>query len=300
MKQAPQTETRNLTRLANETVRAGHEKRSRYKPVIVDGIGKGSLITVTPSMFKLLDVDPSYQRGKTTMVNEIIRVLQAGGKVFDPVTLCERRGSDKLWIVDGYQRVCAFQEMHLPFEAMVHKSDSAECEHDFFIALNSRKAVHANVVVKAWNGPSGALLRKVNEAIEHPLYERLNFSQGSNVSRIGASIIARSLLILCGSERSGHIRVLLSSIDVSMSKAIVRARIEHFLRLIGRMCEKGALPDIVMRALAMTAVERWEDDVQMPKNKVIERLKAKNWSAEFPLNTKYLPVIVNAIKKIWK
>lgn len=292
---------RNNTRASSQKVADHHDKRASFKPVAVSGISAGEFITVKPAMFSKLDVDPSYQRGETTMVNQIVRALQAGGAVLDPVTLCERRDNGKYWIVDGYQRVCAFQQLGIPFTAMLHQSDSAEAEKTFFIALNSKRALSANVIVKAWTGPSGSLMRKANESLEHPLYDRINFTQSSNDARMSASSLSRALLTLVASDRAaGRIEKMLSKIDMAMTSGVKRARVEHFLRLIGRICPKGYVPVAVLRALAITATERWEKDVEMPSAKVIERLRTKNWAADVPLVEKYMPIIVSAVQKIWK
>lgn len=290
-------------RLRSESVALAnaHEKRTQYKPVAVTGISPGKLITVTPSMFSRLDVDPSYQRGQTSMVTQIVRALQAGGAVLDPTTLCQRKGSDNLWIIDGFQRVCAFQQLRVPFQAMLHESDSAEAEHAFFIAMNSRRAVSANILVKAWTGPSASMMRKANESFEHPLSERINFTQSSNDARIAASSLVTGMKSVLGvASGGGRVEVSLSRIDLAMSKRLNVARIEHYLRLIGRICPKGALPALVLRAVGEVARERWEDDTQMPAPKVIERLRNKNWAAEVVLVEKYMPVLLEAVRKIWK
>ena len=301
MKQAVTESKRHQRRAENPAVAAQAEKQSTHKPVVVSGIGPGELVTVTPAMYKLLDVDPAYQRGETTMVNSIVRALQAGGKVHDPVTLCERKGGDTLWIVDGWQRVCAFQQMKMSFSAIIHKSDSADSEHQFFIAMNSKRAVAANVIVKAWTGPSGTLMRKVNESPEHPLYNRINFSQAASPTRIAASSLARALMNLMGSSRSGRIEVYLSSLDVAMaSKVMTRARIEHFLRLLGHVSPAGAIPSMVIRAIATVALERWHHDVTMPNKRVIERLRTKQWATSVMLMEKYFPILLDVVRKMWR
>jgi hypothetical protein len=292
---------RRNTRAESAAVAAHHDKRAAHKPVMVEGIGPGELITVTPGMFSMLDVDPAYQRGETSMVGQIVRALQGGGKVLDPVTLCQRRGSDKYWIVDGYQRVCAFQQLRLPFQAMLHKSSSVEDEKSFFVALNARRAVSPNVIVKAWTGPIGAIMRKANESFEHPLSGRINFTQSANATRFAASSLLRACLSVIGQDKSGgRVEVLLSRLDLAMSNSIQRARVEHFLRLIGRISPTGYMPVIVMRAIATVAFEHWEKVVEMPSPKVMERMRVKQWAASTVLVEKYLPILINDVRKIWK
>lgn len=296
-----QSAPRKSTRTDSEALRNAADKKSTHKPLTVTGIGAGELITVTPTMFRLLDVDPTYQRGKTSMVNAIIRAIQAGGKVHDPVTLCTRRGSETMWIVDGYQRVCAFQQLKMPFSAMIHKSDSADSEHEFFISMNSKRALSPNVIVKAWTGPSGEMLRRANENPEHPMYNRVNLSQSSNDAKFAASSLARAMTHVIGIARNGRIEQMLSSIDVTFSKSMNRARAEHFLRLLGRVAPSGAaLPSLVQRAIGEVGRERWQKDTMMPSKKVIERLRVKQWAASVILVEKYFPVLLDTVRKIWR
>ena len=297
------TTTKRATRITSAAVRAQADRRLQQKPVVVTGIGPGELTTITPKQFGKLDVDPSYQRGQTSMVAAIVRALQAGGKVFDPVTLCRRRGGDVLWIVDGYQRVCAFQQLQISFTAMVHDSESAAAEHQLFIALNTRKAVSANVIVKAWTGPAGEIIRKANESMEHPMYDRINFAQNSNENRFAASSLVRGMLCSIGASRSsGSMNELLSRLDTQLGDkhSMNRARAEHYLRLCGKICERGYIPALVLRALGAVAYRHWEREVTMPSMKVIERLREKHWAAEVQLVEKYLPIIEQTIAKVWK
>ena len=288
------------TRIASPLVMAATERRSLSKPVIVTGIGKGELVTITPSMFSKLDVDPAYQRGETSMINNIVRALQAGGQIHDPVTLCVRNGGDKLWVVDGHQRVCAFQQLKMPFVAMLHKSASPESEHSFFIALNSKRGLSANVIVKAWTGPIGGIMRKANESLEHPMYDRINFSQAAAGTRLAASSLVRALLAVVGNEGSGRIEVSLSKLDNAMAKSMQKARVEHYLRLIGKVCPSGTLPALVLRAIGSVAHEQWEHEVKMPSVKTIERLRLKQWAASVVLLEKYQPVLIDIVRKMWR
>lgn len=289
-------------RVDSPAVAAASEAKATFKPVLVKGIGEGELIEVKPSMFARLDIDPAYQRGETSMVGTILRVLQAGGKVLDPVTLCHRKGDDKtLWVVDGYQRVCAHQETKLPFMAMLHQSEDAEAEHQFFIALNARRAVAPNVIAKAWVGPSGTAMRRANESPEHPLYDRVNFSQSQNETRIAASCLAKGMLCVVGFPRSGgRIDVIMSKTDTGMAKQMPKARVEHYLRLVGMVCPVGFLPALVLRALGTVAQERWITDIKMPNRKVIERLKTTQWASKVILVERYYPLLLDLVRKVWR
>lgn len=294
---------RKSTRVLSEAVAAASEKRSLAKPIAVKGISQGQLVQIAVKEFGKLDVDPGYQRGRTTMVNQIVRALQAGGLVLDPVTLCIRKGSKdgKLWIVDGYQRVCAFQTLKLPFMAMVHHSDAVEAEAEFFISLNSRRNVSANVIVKAWAGPISEVLVKVNGDFLHPLYNRINFEQSSNKNRFAASTLVKGLLHVTGSDSSMSINLQLSRLDTAIKVPLLKARCEHLLRIIGQVTKPATtLPAIVVRALAVVARERWEDDVYIPQQRVIGRLFAKSWANDVILTEKYFVILTDTIRKIWR
>src|SRR5262245_10461772 len=81
---------RKGTIASSEAVRKAVDARRMVMPLTVQGISPGTLHKITPAEFSDLDVDPSYQRGETTMVNHLITAIQAGGLVLDPVTLCRR------------------------------------------------------------------------------------------------------------------------------------------------------------------------------------------------------------------
>jgi hypothetical protein len=278
------------------------EKRAGFKPVTVTGISDGDLILVTPKMFGNLDVDPSYQRGETNMVTQIVRAIQNGGMIPDPVTLCARKGTDKMYIIDGHQRVCAFQHLGVPFKAMLHTSNDVSAEHAFFIAMNSRRAVSANVIVKAWEGQSASVIRKANEMLSHPLNDRVNFSQSASATRLAASSIVGGMREVTGTfNGSGRIEQNLSRIDLVMSASRLQvARVEHYLRLIGMVSPSGTVPHLVLRAIGEIAREHWQSDVKLPTLKVIDKLRMKQWASEAILTEKYRSILVGIVRKTWK
>lgn len=292
---------RKATRITSEAVRASSEKRSLTKPLVVTGIGPGEPITVTPAMYGQLDVDPSYQRGETSMVGEIVRALQAGGASLDPIKLCWRKDHPKTWwIVDGWQRACAHMQLNLPIHATLHHSDGPASEAQFFAVLNNRRAVQANVIVKGWPGPGAELLRQVNEDKGHPLFQRINFTQGSNDCRIAASTIVRAALCAVGVSKSpGRIHALLSRLDTAMASTRTAAKVKGFLELIGRAYPKGTPPAILMRAIGIVCNERWgAESVRGPSEKTIEKLRERQWKTV--LLEQYMGVLVDEVKKVWR
>lgn len=296
-------------KLATSAAQRAQAARNRMRaPLVVTGITEGEPLTVTQEMFKLLDIDPAYQRGDTRSINDIIRAIQAGGLVLDPVHLCARpwdQDPNKLWVVDGHQRVCACQSLNIPFRALVHKSDSLEAEMTFFQVLNNRVNVTTNLLVKSWVGKAGALLRSVERDDRHPLHQRVNLSAYNSDSRIPASSLARGALVACtGLDPQGPIQKALQRLDTALEVGARQvAMAEHYLRLVGFVFQKGRGPHhLILIALGAVAHERWKrDEIMLPKPQVIERLARVSWDHEVPARVKkYQPITLDLIRKIWK
>jgi hypothetical protein len=296
---------RKDTRVTSEAVRRAHDARRTRSILTVNGISPGVLKTIAKEDFKHLDVDPAYQRGETGMVGQIINAIQAGGKVLDPVTLCRRTkwgNHSKLWIVDGYQRACAFQQMGMSFQAMVHESENLESEKNFFLALNARKGISADVIVKSWTGPSGKLIGDVAKSYSHPLNERVHFSQGTNPNRLSASLLSRGALTAAiGVDPVGPIQEALSRLDIALSSPAKRRLAEQYLQLMGQLFPKGGTILLVAVSFAHIAHDRFENNDGFPSMRVIERLRKVNWRTQVPsLSMKYRPVVISIINRIWK
>lgn len=299
------------TAATSAAVREANAAKRRSIVLTVTGISRGKLIHVEPAEFGKIDVDPRYQRGETNMVNTIIAAIQAGGLVLDPPTLCRRtcwgndgRDKDKMWIVDGHQRVSAFQHLSMGFDAIVHESESLDAERQYFIALNSRRAVSTNLIVKSWAGPSGKLLVEANANPAHPLYERVRLEMGANESRIGAMVLIRGSLNACtGVEMSGEAPKVLGRLDVALITDINRKVImEKYLRMMGQVLPKGTVHNEVALAFANVYRARMGyGQFAMPDAKQTDRLRKINWDAEVPhLTRKFRPVVTNIIDRIWK
>jgi hypothetical protein len=297
---------RKTTRALSERVAAAAEKRAMRAPLTVVGISPGKLQTIPPSRFAKLDVDPSYQRGHTVMIFELVRVLQAGGKILDPVTLCKRpwaNDGDKLWIIDGHQRVCAFQQLGFPFEAMIHDSENVEAEKNFFLSLNKRHTVGGDVIVKSWTGPSAQMLIEANANPDHPLYDRVHFGQGAARSQLSAALIIRGTAAAAtGSGYSGQIQRQLSKLDYAIRENARKYLAEHYLRMFGMIYAHGTISSFVAIRLGLVAFQRWaQQSRDFPSMAVIEKLRAVDWQQEVPhFNSKFAPVVTNIIQDIWK
>jgi len=257
-------------------------------------------------MHPQLDIDPSYQRGKTTEVAHLIRALQAGGAVLDPVTLCRRKWGDapaeKLWIIDGHQRVLAFRALAKTFIAMVHDSASLEAEKGFFAAMNTRRNLTGDVVVKAWDGESSSLIsRTQNEG--HPLNGHVAFDKRARDQMSAAALVRGSLTAAEGLMSNGGVQIVLRRLDAALKDASNRARAEHYLRLVGYIYPDGRAPaSLVLIAIASVANAHWADgDFDMPTPAKLARLRDIQWDSEVPsITQKFFPVMLNIIRKIWR
>lgn len=299
-------QTSKRSKAKSEAVRIKAELSRKYNPVAVRGITPGKLVTIPVEDFVHLDVDPTYQRGETQMVGQIVSAIQAGGLVLDPVTLVARpwakNDAEKKWIIDGYQRVCAFQQLGRPFQAMLHESESIEAEKQFFLSLNTRHAVHSNIIVKSWTGPGAEAIAKANASPSHALYERVNYVQNTNASRIPASVLVRGALIAAtGKMTGGAIQKVLSRLDVAMGPPERRHLATKFLQLAGEICPKGTTNSFVLEVLGLAAWDRWSRGGDYPSVSVITRLAKVNWKMEIPaFSEKFRPVATAIIDKIWK
>jgi hypothetical protein len=172
--------------LLNEKVLVAQGKTRMRTTLIVEGISDPTSHMIEPAEFTRLEIDARYQRGRTNEVNDLIHVLKNGGKVYDPVTLCRRKGGETLYIVDGHQRFWAHHDCGLPMPAIIYESTGWEAEALLFQAMNMRRGLTPDIIVKSHQGPGAALLRKV-AAEESQLIPRV-FAPG--VSPRGLAIIA--------------------------------------------------------------------------------------------------------------
>lgn len=305
-KVGPRRHTSNLVQ--SPAWRKSMESRRKGRiPVVVTGVSPAKRITVTPQLYKRLDVDPSYQRGKTSEVNSIVSAIQNGGLIPDPVTLVQRPWSndpERLWIIDGHQRATAFQMLGASFDALVHESDSIEAERRLFLAMNSKIPVSSNIAVKAWDGPGAVMLRAVNNDPGHPLYQRVNMESSRNDSRIEAAIVIKGMIgATTGTLAFGDIQVALRRLDTSLtSETGAKERARVFLRLLAAVAPKGKISLLPSVVIGTAAYQRWKDHVpEVPPPSVTGRLARINWRAEIPtFAMKFRPVLVAIVDRIWR
>lgn len=292
-------------------VQKQHAARRIDVPISLTGISEGKLLKVTVAMYRTIDIDPTYQRGEQKgEINELIVAIQNGGLIPDPVTLVRRNyGPDgerkKLWVVDGQQRVAAFQNLDREFMALVYEADTYEAEKNFFLVMNDRKDVSANNIIHAWPGPGATMMRTVDADPMHPLHGRILFRPGSGDS-IRAMILARGMVIVATGGRgsaAGAARSILNRIDHALkTDPQAKERCRLFLRLVAGVFPKyaAALP---MQALAIVAHRRWTSGAGMdlPTDKTLYNITRINWNAIVPSQAaRFSPILEAEIDRRWR
>lgn len=181
--------------------RGGRERR--FQPMVCTGFNFVEQLFVTPTTYGHIDVDPAYQRGQTGMVTKIELALRAGGTMPGLPTLARRPWSkedkQKLYIVDGHQRISAAMRVGLSFMALVFESESLDAEKTAFVVLQDRKGLSPSLIVKDWTGPCRAVLET---AFSGPLKQCVSFA--GTRGKVQASVFAKGLAAaFCGGTQPG-------------------------------------------------------------------------------------------------
>lgn len=286
--------------------RAPAALRRTWTPVVVQGVKFKERITISPKDYHRLDIDPTYQRGRTSMIPLVIKAIQSGGSVPDLIDLAERpwdaAAKGKLYIMDGYQRACALEETNLTFQANVYTSESILAERSFFLAKNNRKALNSNVQVRAWTGPVTKLLQQINLDRDSPMFGRIEFEHAGG-DKINAAILVRGMTLLLSEARHmGDIQKCLDRVDKLLvtGQAIERAKL--FIRLIGLIFVRGYAKTLPVAAIAIVASQRWRSDKEcLPVNSIIKKIAGINWTTAVPSNSlSNLDIAVTLISRHWK
>lgn len=297
--------TRKASRANSVGVKERADRVRQWHPVIVTGVSFKERRLISPQNYGMIDVDPSYQRGKTTEVPAIVAALQAGGIIPDTVDLAERAWGPrdgKLWIMDGLQRVCALQELNMPFSANVHVTESLAAERSFFLAMNNRRSLNSNTQVRAWDGPVTALLLALNSQEDSSLRGRIEF-QLNGGDRISAAVLVRGIeRLLSGKRGNGDIQKILSRCDKSLTTSGEKLMATMYCRLVNAVFPKGYAPTLPALSLAEVGRERWlKGKVELPTKGVVNRLVAINWRTALPgQSQQYLDFANSIVRRYWK
>lgn len=289
----------------NEAQRERVEKVRKWRPVIVTGVAFKERRLITPQSYGALDVDPLYQRGETKEIPGIVAALLAGGTIPDTPDVALRAWGPqdgKLWVMDGQQRICALQQLNMPFYVNVHVSDSLDSERKFFLAMNARQALNSNVKVKAYNGPVAQLLKALNSKADSGLTGRIEFDH-SGGDKLGAAIMVIGIeRLLSGSRSPSAIDKVLSRTDGLLATNADKLTATTFCKLVGVVFAESYARVLPVLALAEVARKKWSGgDLQMPTKGSLARLRAINWKTALPgSGTGYIDYAAAIVGKAWR
>lgn len=283
------------------------ERTRTWQAVVIEGVTYKERRTITPPFYRLLDVDPRYQRGRTDMVATIISALQKGGAVPDVPMVAERAFGEpdgKLWVMDGFQRVSAFMELNRAFMVDVFATSSVEAERSFFLALNNRRPLNSNTQTKAWNGPVVDLLRYLNER-EGLLRSRIEFDRAGGGRKLSAAILVRGVERLLSETRHVcDIQKSLSRCDGYLSTDRAKLEATTLCTLVAECFPEGGAGLMPVLALAEIARERWHGHSGAPKlptAAILGRLRAIRWRTQLPSQGRaYQDLAVSIVRRVWK
>lgn len=294
----------------------GATKKAKMKDpaLLVTGVTNPQYREIHPSDFSSLEL-PDYQRAiQPDEVNELLRVLLAGGVIADPITLSRRKWSDpnnrpgKYYIVDGQQRALASMEAGKTIRAIIYDCASLDAERQLFVVMNTQRVVGANNIVAAANNRVAAFLREVNENPDHPCYDRVVFktAPGHGTRNMGASILLRGLSLALNT--SSHSRGLTAQkLMPILDSRFNRERVDGYLRLIAEATPPGIdhrLRLLTAMAYGKVFAEKYEQYGRsvMPSKASFVNLRRINWSKVTmgTYSTKFLPVVLEAVRERWK
>jgi hypothetical protein len=271
--------------LLNEKVLVAQGKTRMRTTLIVEGISDPTSHMIEPAEFTRLEIDARYQRGRTNEVNDLIHVLKNGGKVYDPVTLCRRKGGETLYIVDGHQRFWAHHDCGLPMPAIIYESTGWEAEALLFQAMNMRRGLTPDIIVKSHQGPGAALLRKVAAEESQLIFNRVHFGPPGRRQFSAANLMRAMLSVSRDVVPTGQITQICARVDHAFANdPAARQRCDALLRLIPRVFAPGVSPrGLAIIALARVAEQRWRgkktaDPINLlPPPAVTTRIGHINW-----------------------
>jgi hypothetical protein len=177
---------------------------------------------------------PGYQREEiTSEVGDLADVLRRGGAT-EPIHAVSRAwetkyGKQKIWIVDGQQRMWASIDANCDLTVMVHSVESPEEERGLFEAMNSRVKLNANLRVFNHGGAASKLLIADNEDQASPLFQRIAFGTCRH-TKISATTLVVALGIVSGSTSQQAMK-LLPNLDRRLEKG--SEPFKSFLRAVG-------------------------------------------------------------------
>src|SRR5262245_3744723 len=301
------TPRRRMT-MAKSDAMLNHARRSMVsRPMIlVEDLGAPRMKLFTPDDQRKLNVDERYQRVRVTaMVNELIHVLKAGGKIADPISVAERLDGT-WWIVDGQQRHWAASECNVDLQGAIYKVASFDQERTLFLALNRKATVKPNTICRAWTGPAGEMLRAV-VGEGGPLEGRVSVRWASEGIMESLTFVRSALAATTGIVGSKGAERVLTRLDGELKqRSGARQVVEAFARLVAETfadCHPrdSRPPALAVFALGLVAYDRWKNGVtKMPPAGNLHRLRGIKWRNVAPTSAeRFMPLFIEEINKRW-
>jgi hypothetical protein len=296
-------------------LRASHGAKTaalRKEPVLtIKGVTNPRYREFHPADHGSLEI-PDYQRPiQPSMVNDILRALQAGGIVVDPITVSRRTWSGarpgKYYIVDGQQRALAHIEAGKTIKAVMYDVESQDAERQLFVVLNTQKTVNANNIVGASGSKIAIKLREFDTNPKHPLFNRVYYSQGTarGMHNMAASVLLRGLSVALGLS-ARHSSLPVQKLMPALDAAYNEDKVDTYFSLLAQITPAGKYGLRLLVAIAMGKVfaEKAEQygHIVVPSNASMQSLKRVNWEKATMGSwaLKFLPMIVDQIRDRWK
>jgi hypothetical protein len=281
------------------------------KPTLVTGIVSREMVAIPWEHLSEIKVDTSYQRPRREDIVAVIRnALECGGECPFPAVLVDRdnRPSEPQgrYIVDGQQRMYAHREAKKSLHAIVVRVGTHDEERKLFVVANTRASISPNLLVHAWPGPSGDMLRDANADTGHSLCGRVKFdsySEGNLQQPIGAYSLAAGLMALLRDEKpGGKVERVMAFADGGLAGRGGAVRARFYLELVARVFHDIQPKPVLTVALAQVAKSRWKNTVEAPPEGLISALRKIEWTNErvMPeMKMQFCALAREAIEKRW-
>lgn len=278
-------------------------------PILVTEVRRGEVKVFPVEDLESLLIDERYQRAENrTHVNQMVATLNAGGMIPDPIKVVVRHDG-AYFIVDGQQRWWAHWVAQKPIAAQLYHLDSGvdalSVERAMFTAFNNFVRPSASVRVSSWPGPSGNLMRYLNEAEESPIRTEVGFLGGS--TRYPSASLLKGVLAALGSYPRGRVEELLGSLDLVIRNCrdyddIKRRAVLYAAVLKSVFENRQRINWLVARALGMVCGKKWRGrDPYTPSAAEGHRLAQANWDAYAPhAREEIIAILMAEIEKRWK
>jgi len=264
------------------------------------------LKTFTFAQAQKFQIDDGYQRGlKKQRIKNMAALLNAG-YVIPRLVDVAARSDGTYYVFDGQQRFWAHMAAQKNITCVLWRFTNAKAEAKAFITWNNTVRVNPADKIRAWVGPSGALLRHLMGDEISALCGVLSWGPRS---RIPIGVFAFGLHnALIGKDAKqlakSSIEDVLARIDAAVCADKERAY--EVARSFASVCAK-VFPQgrhgyaIPVRALGVRAHAKWEGNgAAVPPKRVTTSLSRTNWDRFAPsASSVFLPSVLGAITKKW-